>query len=170
MTAVLRHRITPAEFVKKWRPVTLTERAAAQEHFIDLCRLFDHPTPAEEDPTGVSFTFEKGVTKAGGGQGFADVWKRGFFAWEYKKRHRDLDAALGQLSRYALALENPPLQVACDTDRFRIITAYTNSVPRSYDLTLDEILDSDKRSWLEAAFYAPTKSLTQKGRTPVLIA
>ena len=149
--------MTPLQFVDKWRPVTLTERASAQEHFIDLCRLFDHPTPVEADRTGQDFTFEKGVTKAGGGQGFADVWKRGFFAWEYKKRHRDLETALGQLSRYALALENPPLQVACDTERFRIITAYTNSVPRSYDLTLEEILDSEKRSWLEAAFYAPTK-------------
>ena len=149
--------MTPLQFVDKWRPVTLTERASAQEHFIDLCRLFDHPTPVEADKTGQDFTFEKGVTKAGGGEGFADVWKRGFFAWEYKKRRRNLDDALGQLSRYALALENPPLQVACDTERFRIITAYTNSVPRSYDLTLEEILDSEKRSWLEAAFYAPTK-------------
>jgi hypothetical protein len=59
--------------------------------------------------------------------------------------------------RYALALENPPLHVACDTDRFRIVTAYTNSVPRSYDLTLEDILDSQKRGWLESAFYAPGK-------------
>jgi hypothetical protein len=26
--------------------------------------------------------FEKRVVKAGGGGGFADVWKRDFFAWE----------------------------------------------------------------------------------------
>ena len=160
MTAILRHRITPAEFVRKWRPVTLTERATAQEHFIDLCRLFDHPTPVEDDPTGEQFTFEKGVHKAGGGDGFADVWKRGFFAWEYKKRKRNLDEALGQLSRYALALENPPLQIVCDTERFRIVTAYTNSVPRSYDLSLDELLDNEKRAWLEWAFHSPSKLKT----------
>ena len=157
MTAILKHRITPAEFVKKWRPVTLTERATAQEHFIDLCRMLDHPTPVEDDPTGERFTFEKGVHKAGGGEGFADVWKRGFFAWEYKKRKRNLDEALGQLSRYALALENPPLQIVCDTERFRIVTAYTNSVPKSYDLSLDELLDNEKREWLEWAFHSPTK-------------
>jgi hypothetical protein len=42
--------MTPHEFIKKWTAVDLTERAAAQEHFIDLCHLFDHPTPAEDDP------------------------------------------------------------------------------------------------------------------------
>jgi hypothetical protein len=68
--------MTPHAFIHKWKPVTLTERASAQEHFIDLCRLLDHPTPAEDDPTGERFAFEKGVTKTGGGEGFADVWKR----------------------------------------------------------------------------------------------
>ena len=40
------------EFVTKWRGVELKERSAAQEHFIDLCRLVGHPTPAEADPNG----------------------------------------------------------------------------------------------------------------------
>jgi hypothetical protein len=32
--------ITPREFVDKWRHAsTLKERSAAQEHFLDLCRL-----------------------------------------------------------------------------------------------------------------------------------
>lgn len=44
--------MTPQEFVAKWRNVDLKERAAAQEHFLDLCRLVGHPTPAEDDPTG----------------------------------------------------------------------------------------------------------------------
>jgi hypothetical protein len=115
--------MTPLQFVEKWKPVTLKERSAAQSHFRDLCSLLDHPDPVKADPTGEWFTFEKGVAKSGGGDGFADVWKRDFFAWEYKKRKRNLDEALGQLARYALALENPPLHVACDTDRFRIVTA-----------------------------------------------
>jgi hypothetical protein len=70
-------RLTPQEFVAKWRGVELSERASVQEHFLDLCVLFGHATPATADPTGAFFTFEKGVTKTGGGQGFADVWKRG---------------------------------------------------------------------------------------------
>ena len=44
--------MTPQQFVTKWRTITLKEKSAAQEHFIDLCRLVGHPTPAEDDPTG----------------------------------------------------------------------------------------------------------------------
>lgn len=147
--------MTPLQFVEKWKPVTLTERSAAQSHFRDLCILLDHPDPVKADPTGEWFTFEKGVAKSGGGDGFADVWKRDFFAWEYKKRKRNLDEALGQLARYALALENPPLHVACDTDRFRIVTAWTNTVPRSFDLSLDDILVPKKLDILRSVFYQP---------------
>ena len=44
--------ITPGEFIAKWRASELKERSAAQEHFIDLCRLLGEPTPADADPTG----------------------------------------------------------------------------------------------------------------------
>ena len=43
--------MTPGEFIAKWRASELKERSAAQEHFIDLCRLPGEPTPAEADPT-----------------------------------------------------------------------------------------------------------------------
>ena len=46
--------LTPQAFVAKWRPIELHERAMAQEHFIDLCRLLDHPTPAKAGATGGS--------------------------------------------------------------------------------------------------------------------
>ncbi len=59
--------MTVHEFIAKWRKVELKERSAAQEHFLDLCRVFDHPTPAAADPTGESFCFEKGAAKHGGG-------------------------------------------------------------------------------------------------------
>lgn len=36
------------------------------------------------------------MTKTSGGQGFADVWWRGKFAWEYKGRHKDLGAAFAR--------------------------------------------------------------------------
>ena len=57
--------MNPAEFVAKWSPVELPERAASQEHFIDLCRLLGQPTPAEHDATGAEYTFEKGVAVTG---------------------------------------------------------------------------------------------------------
>ena len=33
------------EFQAKWRAAVLTERASAQPHFEDICRLVSHPTP-----------------------------------------------------------------------------------------------------------------------------
>ena len=78
--------MTPAQFVAKWNANTQNERAASQSHFLDLCALLQHATP-NDDPHGESFAFEKGATKSGGGQGYADVWKRDHFAWEYKGKH-----------------------------------------------------------------------------------
>lgn len=147
--------MTPHEFIRKWKPVALTERAAAQEHFLDLCRLFGHQTPAEADPTGQDYAFEKGASKTGGGEGFADVWKRDNFAWEYKKKKRDLGAALEQLTRYASALDNPPLHVVCDTVRFRIETRWTNTVTAKYEFELEQLAEPEKFGWLRAVFHDP---------------
>ncbi len=120
--------MTPNFFISKWSKTSLTERSASQQHFLDLCELFEHPKPAEADPTGESFTFEKGAAKHGGGGGWADVWKRGFFGWEYKGKHKDLDAAYDQLLLYREALENPPLLVVCDMDRILVHTNFTATV------------------------------------------
>lgn len=58
--------MTPQEFVDKWRRSKLKESAASQEHFIDICRMLGHPTPAKADPEGSTFTFEKGASKRTG--------------------------------------------------------------------------------------------------------
>jgi len=118
---------SPAEFAHKWIGNTRTERAASQEHFIDLCRMLGVATPNEADPSGDEYAFEKGAEKTHGGDGFADVWKRGHFAWEYKGRHKDLKAAYAQLLQYREALDNPPLLVVCDLDRFEVHTNFTNT-------------------------------------------
>ena len=138
--------MTPAAFIAKWCASTLKERSASQEHFLDLCRLLDEPTPAEADPNGDHYCFERGARKDSGGDGRADVWKRHHFAWEYKGKHADLDAAFAQLRQYALALENPPLLIVSDMARFRIRTNWTNSVSRTYEFTLDDLADAAKRA------------------------
>ena len=96
--------ITPQEFVARWADVTLTEKASSQSHFIDLCRLLDQPTPTEADPDGDFYTFERGAEKTpgptSGKRGWADVWKKGCFAWEYKGPHANLDKAYQQLQQY----------------------------------------------------------------------
>jgi hypothetical protein len=60
-----RSALTPQEFVNKWHKAELKERSAAQEHFIDLCRMLNHPTPAEADPKGKRFTSEGHATEGG---------------------------------------------------------------------------------------------------------
>ncbi len=132
--------LTPGEFVQKWVGNTRTERAAAQEHFIDLCRMLGVPTPNEADPTGDEYAFEKGAGKSTGGDGFADVWKRGHFAWEYKGKHKDLAAAYQQLLQYREALENPPLLVVCDLDRFEVHTNFTNTPANVHAFDLERLL------------------------------
>ncbi len=93
--------MTPHEFVAKWNPGgpahALSERAGAQPHFIDLCRVLGVPEPSDPE----RYCFERGVTKTGSAaartDGFADVWLKGHFAWEYKRPGRSLAEALRQL-------------------------------------------------------------------------
>ena len=149
--------MTPAAFITKWRASELKERSASQEHFIDLCRLLGEPTPAEADPKGERYCFERGARKDTGGDGWADVWKRHRFAWEYKGKRANLDAAFRQLRQYTLALENPPLLIVSDMARFRIHTNWTNSVSKTYEFTLDDLTDAAIRDQLKWAMADPER-------------
>ena len=93
--------MTPAAFIAKWRASELKERSGSQEHFIDLCRLLGEPTPAEADPSGERYCFERGARKDTGARGWADVWKRHCFAWEYKGKARDYAHRSRDLARRA---------------------------------------------------------------------
>jgi len=146
--------MTPAEFKKKWARFSGKESAAYAEHFNDLCRILGVPTPVESDPTGSeSFCFQKRVVKdaelfdlSSAGEprepnerGFADVWKRGCFAWEYKGKKKNLDEAYKQLLRYRESLLNPPLLVVCDFDRFIIRTNFNGTVQEIHEFRNAEI-------------------------------
>ncbi len=126
-------------FVAKWQRSALTERSAAQEHFLDLCALLGEPTPATADPDGSFYTFEKGARKTAGGGGWADVWKRGYVGWEYKGKRKDLAAAYQQLLQYREDLENPPLLVVCDLNRFEVHTNFTGTVKQVYAFDLADL-------------------------------
>ncbi len=149
--------MTPDEFIAKWKGSTLSESQAAQSHFNDLCAFLDEPTPAAADPKGEWFCFERGATKTTGGEGWADVWKRGHFGWEYKGKRKDLTAAFVQLQQYALALENPPLLVVSDMETFIIRTNWTNAVSETFTLTLDDLRDPKRRGLLKAVLSDPER-------------
>ena len=154
--------MTPQEFVAKWRGVTLKERSAVQTHFIDLCQLVGHPDPVSDDPNGECFAFEAGAGKQSGKQGWADVWKKGFFAWEYKGKHADLKKAYDQLLQYRESLLNPPLLIVSDIDTIQIHTNFTNTVKQVTQITLDDLLTPEGIRNLRAVFYEPERFRSQQ--------
>ena len=85
------------------------------------------------------------------------MWKRHCFAWEYKGKHANLDAAFDQLRQYALALENPPLLIVSDMHRFRIRTNWTNSVSKTLEFALDDLADGAVRDKLKWAMSDPER-------------
>ena len=155
---------TPAQFVAKWSRTELTERAASQEHFIDLCRLLGQPTPAEHDATGAEYAFEKGGLTTGsasrgakGNHGFADVWWHGKFAWEYKRKgkYRDLTEAYRQLCQYREALENPPLLIVSDIARTEIHTNFTGTAKQIHTIKLEKLAEPASLDLLRRVFTDP---------------
>lgn len=147
----------PQEFVSKWKRVELKERSASQAHFRDLCHILGQDPPEQADPTGDWFCFEKGAAKTTGGEGWADVWMRQHFGWEYKGKGRDLNAAYAQLQRYAPALENPPLLIVSDMDRIIVHTNWTNTVPQVREIPLERLAEPEYLQVLRWAFTDPEK-------------
>ncbi|MFV2062549.1 MAG: DNA methyltransferase, partial [Chloroflexota bacterium] len=130
--------------------------------------MLHEPTP-NSDPTGEEYAFEKGADKLAGGGGFADVWKRGRFAWEYKSKGVDLKAAYRQLNEYREALENPPLLVVSDMDRFEVHTNFTGTVAQSYDFTLADLAaDPEEPLRILRAVFRDPEALRPKQTTAEL--
>ena len=149
--------MTAQEFIGKWSKIDLTERQASQSHFLDLCELVEQRKPQDVDPKGEWFTFEKGAAKHGGGEGWADVWKKGFFGWEYKGKKKNLDAAYDQLLEYSADLQNPPLLVVCDMDIIRVHTNFNNAPKRTHEITLATLDQPRNLEILRAVFHDPEK-------------
>ena len=153
--------LTPQEFVHRWRGNRQKERSASQSHFIDLCRVLDLPTPMEDDPTGETYAFERAATKTGGPtagrRGWADVWKKDHFAWEYKGPRKNLDEAYSQLQFYRESLGNPPLLVVSDLRIVRVHTNFNNTVKRIEDFALDDLLNPERLSLLRSVWKNPSR-------------
>jgi len=160
---------TPQQFVDKWQRSHLKERASAQSHFDDVCRMLKHPTPAEQDPDGHEFTYEYGVQKLGGGQGFADVWYRGHFAIEYKgkDRYKTLKDAYQQLQKYRESLLNPPLLVVCDIEHWEIHTNFNNAPTITRVFTNEQIVEPEKLGWLRDMFEDPNRLHPKRTRDQI---
>ena len=164
--------MTPAEFKAKWARFSGKESSAYQEHFNDLCRMLRLPSPVAADPTGSeTFCFQKRVVKdvelfnfddgghvadsADNQRGFADVWKKDCFGWEYKGPGEDLEKAYKQLLRYRESLLNPPLLVVCDFRRFIVRTNFNGTVQEVYEFTNAQVDDPTNLRVLGAVLSEP---------------
>jgi len=88
-------------------------------------------------------------------RGWADVWLRDHFGWEYKGKHKDLAAAYKQLLQYREDLQNPPLLIVCDLDRFEIHTNFTGTVKKVYKFSLAELAEPENLDILRRVFTDP---------------
>lgn len=161
--------MTPQQFIEKWGPggpaYGLNEKQGAQPHFMDLCDVLGVPTPGSEP----DYVFEKDAPVLGAARGYADVFKRGYFAWENKAPGRDLDAALRQLLNYSLSLSNPPLLVVCDRLHIRIHTQFNGHPSVIHEILLRQLDQPEKREllrhvWLDPEYFRPrttTRDITE---------
>lgn len=151
------------EFKDTWLGNPLSERAGAQGYVDDLCALLGVEKPRKSG----EYQYEYGAKKSGGGDGFADVWKRGVFGWENKKPGRDLKAALKQLTDYSLALDSPPLLVVSDRERIEIHTAFTGYPDEVTTILLADIDHPDNLTKLRWVFTDPEKLKPKKSTSAI---
>ncbi len=89
------------------------------------------------------------------------MWRKGFFAFEYKGKHKDLTAAYSQLLLYREDLQNPPLLVVTDTDRFEVHTNFTGTVKKVHAFTNVELPREENLRVLRALFTDPDSLLPE---------
>ena len=133
--------ITPHQFANKWRASTHKEMSAYVSHFEDLCRLIEHDSPTDVDSSGSSFCYQKPNVKESGGPGFADLWYKDKFGWEYVSKGGNLEEKYKQLLQYRDTLANPPLLVVCDFDTIEVHTNINGTVSKLYRVSLDHLFD-----------------------------
>lgn len=149
--------MTPQEFVTKWSKIQQKETAVSQSHFNDVCQLVGHPVPIDHDPDGKTFSFETQTAKPDGRKGFADVFFKDHFIWEYKGPHKDLDKAYRQLQLYREDLQNPPLLITSDIHNIIIHTNFNNYPIEKHVITSKEIMSGEGVEMLRWAFFTPDK-------------
>lgn len=144
-----------ADFIAKWSvggaSFAINEQQGAQQYFVELCAVLGVPTPAGDD----DYVFEKGMLMLGQRRGYADVFKRGHFAWENKAPGKSLDSAMRQLMTYALALDNPPLLIVSDRLRIEVHTHFNDTPSECHVITLAQLADPARRELLRRCFVAP---------------
>lgn len=99
------------------------------------------------------------MLRLGEKRGFADVWKRDCFAWEYKKPSTDVNnlvRAYKQLKEYADGLHNPPLLIVSDIkSTIRAHTQFTGYPAEVIEFKIIDLIDPTVRRRLAQAWTDP---------------
>lgn len=162
--------LAPDQFFTRWQNATLSERASYQQHFADVCHLLGAQTPIEVDNTGEDYTYEYGLKKTDGRQGYADVFYRNHFAIEYKGKgkYASLNEAYRQLQQYRENLNNPPLLIVCDIEHWEIHTNFTNAPAVVHRFTHTDVLAKpEKRALLRRAFTDPASFHPEQNKNQI---
>lgn len=140
-------------FVAERKSCTRNERTAAREHFLDPCDLVNEPQ-AGSDPTGSTYAFENDAFNAKQGEGRADFWRHGRFAWDHNSTGRDVVVAHRQLPLYSVGRENPLLLIVSGIKRSVSRVNWAVYATVRHDILLDGLLKPRQLALLKSALPA----------------
>ena len=136
----------------------------AQKHFIDLCRCSTIRRPSRMIRSATISRSRRARPRPAAAKAGPMSGRRAISPGNTRRRNATSSKAIEQLTRYAAALENPPLHVACDTHIFRIETRWTNEVPAKYEFELDDLADPVNLARLRAVFHNPEELRSRRTR------
>jgi len=155
-----------AEFIAKWRRWTSRSGPLPRSTSSISASSSATPSPPRLTPPAPTSASEKGAAKHGGGDGFADVWKRVFFGWEYKGKHKDLEAAFDHFfSTKTLSITRRCLW--CATWSASSCAPTSRHGPVTYDVPLERLGESRSLEILHHVFFDPEK--LKPGKTSEII-
>jgi hypothetical protein len=80
---------------------------------------------------------------------------KGHFGWEYKKKRQGPVGGVQAVLLYREDLENPPLLIVCDLDRFEIHTNFTGTLKTVHAFDLTGLAEPKNLAVLRAVFTDP---------------
>jgi len=105
----------PQQFIAKWQRVTLSERSACQQHFLDLCELL--ASPSRPTPTRWYLVYLREGVQTAKIRRAGPMFGCGSFRLGVQRKHKDSRKPTRNCNATGRRRE-PALMVVCDMDRF----------------------------------------------------
>jgi hypothetical protein len=151
--------LSPDDFARKWRGLSLVGAEAARQHLADVCALAGHPPPGQAAPAGAPLELEPGLGCTSDGLPWASALKPGVVAWHFPiaaGAPAEPARAWQRMRRYNAELRQPPLLVAADGQAgLHICTNFADAPRRLLRLSVDELASAEGQRCLRAVFFEP---------------